>query len=114
MLVVLNLRGTKFETSLETLRRNPGPRDNNMLANLDYVEGEEVYIDRDPMYFTHILNYLQAGSVSVGEHQCILAHIKREAQNDYFIHFLSVLWTRRPCPAHRGPDYPCAPSERPI
>ncbi|CAJ0598855.1 unnamed protein product [Cylicocyclus nassatus] len=78
--VVLNVGGTKFETSLETLRKNPGPRDRSMLASLNYVEGEEIFIDRDPRYFPSILNYLRDGTVNVDEDESTLAQIKREAQ----------------------------------
>ncbi|VDK79342.1 unnamed protein product [Cylicostephanus goldi] len=80
MPVVLNVGGTRFETSLETLKKNPGPRDRSMLANLNYVEGEEMFIDRDPAHFVVILNYLRDGSVSIDEDECTLAEIKREAQ----------------------------------
>ncbi|CAJ0593629.1 unnamed protein product [Cylicocyclus nassatus] len=80
MPVVLNVGGKKFYTSLETLRKNPGPRDRSMLAEMDFVEGEEIFIDRDPTHFGHILNYLRDGSVSVNGSGSICAQIKREAQ----------------------------------
>ncbi|VDN22819.1 unnamed protein product [Cylicostephanus goldi] len=80
MPVVLNVGGTKFETSLETLRKNPGPRDRSILADLNYVEGEEFFINRNPRHFDIILIYLRDGSVSIDEDECTLAQMKREAQ----------------------------------
>ncbi|VDN31787.1 unnamed protein product [Cylicostephanus goldi] len=80
MPVVLNVGGTKFETSLETLRKNPGPRDRSVLADLNYVEGEEFFINRDPTHFNMIINYLRNGNVSIDEDECTLAQMKREAQ----------------------------------
>ncbi|CAJ0593565.1 unnamed protein product [Cylicocyclus nassatus] len=80
MPVVLNVGGTKFYTSLETLMKNPGLREKSMLAEMNFVEGEEVFIDRDPTHFSYILNYHRDGAVNVNGGGSIRAQIKREAQ----------------------------------
>ncbi|RCN44487.1 K+ channel tetramerization domain protein [Ancylostoma caninum] len=59
--VVLNVGGTKFFTTAETLT-SPSAGENSYFANLDYTKGE-IFIDRDPTVFKYILNYLRDGRV---------------------------------------------------
>ncbi|CAJ0593628.1 unnamed protein product [Cylicocyclus nassatus] len=80
MPVVLNVGGTKFFTSLETVKKNLGPRDKSIFANMNVVEGKEIFIDRDPTHFRYILNYLRDGYVRVDGNAAIRAQLKREAQ----------------------------------
>ncbi|KIH67771.1 K+ channel tetramerization domain protein [Ancylostoma duodenale] len=59
--VVLNVGGTKFYTTAETLR-GPSAGGNSYFENLNYMKGE-IFIDRDPTVFKYILNYLRDGRV---------------------------------------------------
>ncbi|CAJ0593525.1 unnamed protein product [Cylicocyclus nassatus] len=59
--VVLNVGGTKFYTTVDTLR-NSAAAENSIFVNMDLANGE-VFIDRDPTVFKYILNYLRDGRV---------------------------------------------------
>ncbi|RCN25806.1 K+ channel tetramerization domain protein [Ancylostoma caninum] len=59
--VVLNVGGTKFYTTAETLT-SPSAGESSFFANLDYTKCE-IFIDRDPTVFKYILNYLRDGRV---------------------------------------------------
>ncbi|CAJ0593631.1 unnamed protein product [Cylicocyclus nassatus] len=65
MPVVLNVGGTKFYTSLETVKKNPGPLDKSIFANMNVV----IYP-----------KYLRDGYVRVDGNAAIRAQLKREAQ----------------------------------
>eukprot|EP01132_Coremiostelium_polycephalum_P001406 gene1406-1775_t len=61
--IILNIGGKKFTTTVETLRRE---KDSYFVHLMDELKGEvskELFIDRDPTHFRYILNYLRDGSV---------------------------------------------------
>ena len=65
-MVVLNVGGTRFETTKQTLCTYP----DSMLAkmmdpNSLFFQDDEAFIDRDPTCFASILNYLRMGSIAV-------------------------------------------------
>ena len=64
--VVLNVGGTRFETTKQTLCTYP----DSMLAKMmdpvsPFFQDGEPFIDRDPTCFASILNYLRMGSIAV-------------------------------------------------
>eukprot|EP01089_Gocevia_fonbrunei_P001898 TRINITY_DN1182_c0_g1_i1.p1 TRINITY_DN1182_c0_g1~~TRINITY_DN1182_c0_g1_i1.p1 ORF type:complete len:146 (-),score=29.53 TRINITY_DN1182_c0_g1_i1:64-501(-) len=62
--VRLNVGGTIFLTSMDTLTAD---KNNNLLKILEkpvYVEGA-IFIDRDPTNFRHILNFLRSGVLNI-------------------------------------------------
>jgi hypothetical protein len=73
VVVELNVGGTKFVTTKETLLSAGGNWFTNALAN----ESVPLVIDRDPSRFAVILNYLRTKRVSLNGHQLI--DIKEEA-----------------------------------
>ncbi|KIH45685.1 K+ channel tetramerization domain protein [Ancylostoma duodenale] len=62
-IIVLNVGGKKFSTTLETLTSTK-PGDHTYFTSLDYSKGE-VFIDRDPTVFKYILNFLREGRVII-------------------------------------------------
>ncbi|VDK58064.1 unnamed protein product [Cylicostephanus goldi] len=64
--VVLNVGGTKFYTTVDTLR-NSAAAENSIFVSMDLAVSKtkngEVFIDRDPTVFKYILNYLRDGRV---------------------------------------------------
>lgn len=68
--VVLDIGGTRFLTSKTTLRADPGSllcamvRQGSPMRPWRVDDGTPVYfLDRDPVHFRHILNYLRLGSM---------------------------------------------------
>ncbi|ETN70063.1 K+ channel tetramerization domain protein [Necator americanus] len=76
--VVLNVGGTKFYTTTETLG-NPLARESGFFSNLDLTKGE-VFIDRDPTVFMYILNYLRDGRVMFANDGLTAALLFQEAK----------------------------------
>ncbi|CAJ0609779.1 unnamed protein product [Cylicocyclus nassatus] len=75
-MVVVNVGGKRFHTSLETLMSCPGANDEKLC--LDYST-EEIFIDRDPKMFGYILNYLRDGRVHVPKNGHVIALLLQEA-----------------------------------
>jgi len=82
-LIVLNVGGTRFETSRQTLLNDP----TSMLAKMfdpvsplqpGLLRDGAYFIDRDPEYFRVVLNYLRSGQVALESKQALDA-VKIEA-----------------------------------
>ena len=77
-IIVLNVGGVCFHTSIETLRT----RDSffNTLVTMD-PDKSEFFIDRDPMYFRYVLNWLRGVHI-LPEEESALKELEFEA--DFF------------------------------
>ena len=75
-MIVLNVGGQKFETSVETLTMRYGFFKN--LIESFHGSEREFFIDRDGTYFRHILNYLR-GSHYLPPNSAILKQLRIEA-----------------------------------
>ena len=82
-IVKLNVGGSHFTTSLQTLTRDP----NSMLAamfsgrhEVETTEDGSFFIDRDGTYFRFILNYLRNGELILPEGAKFLEELEVEAR----------------------------------
>ena len=87
MRVLLNVGGTRFETSVETLTKFPDSlltrwTDPCNTSLVEYCEDGAVFIDRDPILFGALLRYLRTG------HLCVPPNLTVDimlAEADYFL-----------------------------
>ena len=63
-IVTLNVGGTRFQTTTDTLLMHPTTYFGALLRATDNVDRYEQFIDRDPSHFRHVLNFLR-GSPSL-------------------------------------------------
>ncbi len=66
--VKLNIGGTYFTTSVDTLRRQPGNFFEAMTSNRwphQPTSDGSYFVDRDPIAFRHVLNFLREGEIDV-------------------------------------------------
>ncbi|VDK56931.1 unnamed protein product [Cylicostephanus goldi] len=85
--VIVNVGGTRFQTTIETLRNCPGRGDRSIFRHMNISCQEETFVDRDPTVFGYILNYLRDGSVIFPKDGYILTLAKYEAEH-YGLHYL--------------------------
>ena len=78
-IVVLNISGTIFETFASTLKRFPGTRLERLSENSHNYrpERDEYFFDRNPLFFSQILNFYRYGSLHLPSGNCGPA-MKRE------------------------------------
>lgn len=79
MRVTLNVGGKLFETSKETLMKIP---DSLLCGLVEFCDGDEIFIDRDPNLFHHILNYYRNLKFNKPEDKTLCKNIQLEF--DYF------------------------------
>lgn len=79
-LVVLNIGGKKFTTSLSTIKN--APKDSLFAEKLDTLSSSsnEIFIDRDGTNFRYILNYLRDGDIAIGSAAELYEQLQIEAQ----------------------------------
>ena len=77
--VIVNISGTRFETFASTLKRHPGTRLERLTENSHNYRADrgEYFFDRNPVFFTHILNFYRYGCLHLPNSHCGPA-IKRE------------------------------------
>lgn len=100
--VKLNVGGEIFETSLQTLTKDP----NSMLAvmfsgkfNMKPTEDGTFFIDRDGTYFRFILNFLRTGTLTLPEDTVVYEEVMKEAKFYQIQQLIDVL--ESPCdPTH--------------
>ncbi|XP_050407893.1 potassium voltage-gated channel protein Shaw [Patella vulgata] len=68
--VTLNVGGVKHETTFETLLKKPGTRLHNVALVAKRKGLKEIYFDRHPALFGHILNYYRTDSLHVPTDVC--------------------------------------------
>ncbi|TMS32633.1 hypothetical protein L596_000450 [Steinernema carpocapsae] len=92
--VILDIGGTDFVTTDQTLKRIP-----NLFQDLEPDHNGCIFIDRDPRYFNHILNYLRDGSTSFMDtaHDDTIREISREAK------FYKIAELEELCASHWQP-----------
>ena len=84
--VVLNVGGTRYYTSVQTLRNKAGTFFDAYFSGryaMDRMADGSIFIDRDGACFGHVLDYLRDGRVSVAEEGAeasvsLLRTLKRE------------------------------------
>jgi len=105
--VKLNVGGTVFTTTLETICKGK-----SMLSvmfsgkfSMKPNENGEYFIDRDPTYFGHILNYLRKGTIDMGKfEQNQLIDLKEEIEY-YQIESLSGIFEEQSSSVTFMPHY---------
>lgn len=60
---VLNVGGEKFTVSLHVLKSRRGTLFYKQILRKEIQQNKEVFYDRDPMYFSYILNFLRTGKI---------------------------------------------------
>ncbi|CAJ0593541.1 unnamed protein product [Cylicocyclus nassatus] len=86
--VVVDVGGTRFHTTIETLRNCPGRGDRSIFRDMNISCDKETFVDRDPTVFGYILNYLRDGSVTFPRDEYIITLTKYEAWY-YGLHHLA-------------------------
>lgn len=62
-ILTLNVGGTKFTTTLQTLTSNPHALFSGLIDSLPRDKEGNIFIDRDPIYFRYILDSLRMGEI---------------------------------------------------
>ncbi|CAJ0593558.1 unnamed protein product [Cylicocyclus nassatus] len=86
--MVVNVGGTRFHTTIETLRNGRGRGDRSIFRDKNISCHEETFVDRDPTVLGYILNYLRDGSVTFPRNEYIITLAKYEAWH-YGLHHLA-------------------------
>ncbi|RMX48487.1 hypothetical protein pdam_00008503 [Pocillopora damicornis] len=79
----LNVGGHRFDTSLETMNKDPGSMLHAMFSGrFDTKPGEDgsYFIDRDGTHFRHILNYLRTGKLMLPDDKIVRNELLTEAE----------------------------------
>lgn len=62
---ILNVGGEKFTVSLHILKMKKGTLFYKQILRKEISLGKEIFYDRDPIYFPHILNFLRTGKIDI-------------------------------------------------
>jgi len=82
-IVNLNVGGTYYATTIETLKSDPGSMLSAMFSGVYRLrkdKNDAYFIDRDGHYFRFILNYLRDGTLDLMQEEYQLKQLLREAQ----------------------------------
>ena len=63
--VILNVGGSKFYSSLHTLKLKKGTIFYKQIFRKEIQKDKEIFYDRDPTYFPMILNFLKSGKIDI-------------------------------------------------